>query len=113
MDAGGAVAVLVGAAKLEVDTVFTVEVEEVVALNQSVGKFGVRDAGAALADAVLNELAVEKLSHRESFANFAEEREVVHILKPVEVVKEDGLVGVDDFFDLFFDARFVMLDFVE
>ena len=113
VDARGAVAVLVGAAELEVDAVFSVEVEEVVALDESVGKFGVGDTRAAFADAVLDELAIEKLGHGEGLADFAEEGEVVHVFEPVEVVEQDGVFEVDDALDLFFDARFVVGDFVE
>ena len=86
MDAAGAVAILVGTAELEGDAIFTIEVEIIVTLDESVGKFGIGNAGAALADAFLDELAIEKLSHREDFADFAEEVEIFYVLKPIEII---------------------------
>ena len=43
--------------------------QEIISLNQRVRELGIRDAGAAFADAVLNEFTIEKLSHREGFAD--------------------------------------------
>ena len=59
VDTRGAVAVLVGTAKLQSDVVGTEKMEEIVALDEGVAKFGIRDAGATFADAFLDELAVE------------------------------------------------------
>lgn len=114
MDTRGAVAELIGATKLKGDVVLAEEVQEVVALNKSVAKFGVRDAGTTFADAILDELAVEQLGHAEAFADFAKERQEFDIFEPVEIVDDGGiLVGVGDANDLTCESGFVVLDFVE
>lgn len=59
MNAGGAVAKLVGAAELQSYVVFAEEVQEIVALDEGVTKLGIRDAGTAFADAILDELAIK------------------------------------------------------
>ena len=59
MNARGAVAKLVGAAELKCNIVLAEEVQEIVALNEGVTKFGIRDAGATFADAILDELAIK------------------------------------------------------
>ena len=59
MDARGAVAKLVGAAKLEINIVHAEEMKEIVALDKGVAEFGIADARAAFADAFLDELAIE------------------------------------------------------
>ena len=58
-NATSAVAKLVGAAELKIDVVFAEEVEKIVALDEGVAKLGIADAGAAFADAFLDELTVE------------------------------------------------------
>lgn len=74
MNARGAVAKLVGAAELKSNVVFAEEVQEIVALDESVAKLGIRDAGATFADAILDELTIEQLGHAEAFTDFAKER---------------------------------------
>ena len=59
MNARGSVAKLVGAAELKCNIVLAEEVQEIVALNEGVTKFGIRDAGATFADAILDELAIK------------------------------------------------------
>ncbi len=59
MNAGGAVAKLVGAAELKSNVVFAEEVHEIVALDEGVTKLSIRDAGTAFADAILDELAIK------------------------------------------------------
>lgn len=59
MNARGAVAKLVGTAELKCNIVLAEEVQEIVALDEGVAKFGIRDASATFADAILDELAVE------------------------------------------------------
>lgn len=113
VDARGAVAILVGATELEGDAVGAIEVEEIVALDEGVGELGVRDAGAAGADAVLDELAVEELGHGKRLTDFAEEGEVVDVLEPVVVVNHDGGIVGEDAADLGADAFLVMVDFGE
>ena len=88
MDAAGAVTELVGATKLKVDIVRTEEMEEVVALNKGVAKFGITDAGTAFADAFLDELAIEELGHTESFADFAQEWQEFDVFEPIVIVYE-------------------------
>lgn len=114
MNARGAVAELIGATKLKGDVVLAEEVQEVIALNKSVAKFGVRDAGTTFADAILDELAVEQLGYAKTFADFAQERQEFDIFEPVEIVDDGGiLVGVGDADDLTRESGFVVLDFVE
>lgn len=113
MDTRGAVAVLIGAAKLQRNAVLAIEMEEVVALNQGVREFGVRDARAAFTDAVLDELAVEELGHGEVFADFAQEIEIFDVFEPIEVVEHGEVVGFDDALDLGFDTGFVVVNFFE
>ena len=59
MHAASAVAVLVGAAKLEVDLMSAEKMKKIVTLDKSIAEFGVRNAGTVFADTVLNELAVK------------------------------------------------------
>ena len=66
--------------------------QEVVTLDKGVAKLGVADAGAAFADALLDELAIEELGHAEGLANFAKEWQEFDLAKPVVVV-EDLRVG--------------------
>ena len=114
VDARGAVAVLVGAAELEINVMGAEKVKEVVALNEGVAKLGVADAGAAFADALLDELAIEKLSHAECLADFAEEWEELNLAKPIEVIENLGVGwGMSDADDLLRECDFVLRDFVE
>lgn len=114
MDTRGTVAKLIGAAELKCNIVLAEEVQEVIALNKSIAKFGVRDAGTTFADAILDELAVEQLGHAKTFADFAQERQEFDIFEPVEIVDDGGiLVGVGDADDLTRESGFVVLDFVE
>ena len=59
MNARGAVTKLISAAELKCNIVLTEEVQEIVALDEGVTKLGIRDAGAAFADAILDELAIK------------------------------------------------------
>lgn len=59
MNARGAVTKLIGAAELKCNIVLAEEVQEIVALDEGVAKFGIRDAGATFADAILDELAIK------------------------------------------------------
>jgi hypothetical protein len=114
MNARGAVAILIGAAELERNVVFTEKMEEIVALNEGVAKLGIRDAGATFADAFLDELAVKELSHTESFANFAEEWQEFDVFEPIVVIENLGVgwrMGNAD--DLCGESGFVVLDFLE
>lgn len=114
MNARGAVAVLVGAAELKIDVMSAEKVEEVIALNKSIAKLGVRDTGAAFADAFLDKLAVKELSHTESFADFAEEWKEFDFTKPVIVIKNSGVLwrmGNTD--DLAGESGLVALNFIE
>ncbi len=114
VDTRGAVAVLVGAAELEINVMGAEKMKEIVALNKGVAKLGVADAGAAFADALLDELAVEKLSHTESFADFAEEWEEFDLAKPIEVIENLGVGwGMSDADDLLGQGDLVLGDFVE
>ena len=61
----------------------------------------------------MDKLTVEELSHRESFADFAKEIEIINILKPIVVVDHGDIIGVDDVFDLGFDTGLVVFDFIE
>ena len=71
MDARCAVAVLICAAELQGNAMFAEEMKKIVALDESVRKFGVGNPRTTSTDAVLYELAIEKLSHGEGFANFS------------------------------------------
>ena len=53
------VAKLVCAADVPPNIVLAEEVQEIVALDEGVTKFGIRDAGATFADAILDELAIK------------------------------------------------------
>lgn len=59
MNARSAVTKLIGAAELKSYVVFAEEVQEIVALDEGVTKLGIRDAGTAFADAILDELAIK------------------------------------------------------
>ena len=88
--------------------------QEIVALNEGVAEFGVRNTGAAFADAFLNELTIEQLSHTEGFANFAEKWEEFDILEPIVVIDElSAFWGMRDANDLSGKSGFVFFDFVE
>lgn len=114
VNARGTVTKLIGAAELKCNIVLAEEVQEIVALDEGVAKLGIRDAGAAFADAILDELAVEQLGHAEAFADFAKERQEFDIFEPVEIVDDGGiLVGVGDANDLTRESGFVVFDFVE
>ena len=114
MDTGGAVAELVGTAELKVDIVGAEKMQEIVALDEGVAKFGVRNAGTAFADALLDELAIEKLGHTEGFADFAEEWEEFDVLEPVVVIDKFGTFwGMSDADNLSGKSLFVLFDFVE
>ncbi len=114
MDAGSAVAVLVGAAELEVDVVAAEEMKKIVALDEGVAKFGVADAGTAVADAFLDELTIEQLSHTKGFADFTEERQKFDVAEPIVVIENLGVGGgMGDTNDLSGESAFVMLNFVE
>ena len=114
MNTRGAVAVLVGTAELKVDVVGAEKVEKIVALDESVAEFGIADAGATFTDAFLNKLAVEKLGHTESFADFAKEGQKFDVLEPIIVVEDGGSFrGMGDADDLLGEGGFVVCDFVE
>ena len=114
MDTRGAVAILIGAAELKVDVVSAEEVEEIVALNEGVAKFGIADAGTAITNTFLDELAVKQLSHTESFADFAQERQEFNIAKPIVIIENLGVGrGMSDTNDLSGESAFVVFDFVE
>ena len=114
MDARGAVAKLVGTTKLEINVVGAEKVKEIVALDEGVAKFGVRNARAAFADTFLDELAIEELGHTESFADFAEEREEFDVLEPIVVIdKLSAFWRVSDADNLGGESFFVLFDFVE
>ena len=113
MNARGTVAGLIGAAKLKIDTVLTIEVEKIVALDKGIRKLGIRDAGAAFADTILNELTIEKLGHRERFADFAEKIEVIDILEPVVIVDHGNIVRSHDALNLGLYTGFIVSDFLE
>ena len=114
VDARGAVAVLVGATELKVDVMSAEEVQEIVALNERVAEFGIGDAGAAFADAMLDELAVEQLGHAEGFADFTQEGEEFDVFEPVVVVEDFGVGGrVRDADNLLGELLFVVFDFLE
>ncbi len=114
MNARGAVAVLIGAAELKIDVVFAEEMKEIIALDKGVAKLGIRDAGAAFADASLDELAIEKLSHAEGLANLTKEWKDFDLAEPVEIVENLGIGrGMGDADDLLGKSGFVALDFVE
>ena len=88
--------------------------KEIVALDEGVAKLGIRDAGAAFADAFLDELAIEKLSHTEGLADFAEEWKDFDIAEPVEVIENLGVSrGMGDTDDLLSESSLVCGDFVE
>ena len=128
MNAGGRVAKLVGATKLKIDAISAIEVEEVIALDESVGKFGIGNTRTTFADTILNKFAVEKLGHRKCFSDSTKEVEIVDVFEPVVVVDHGelimiigwvaitesigGTIQTNDGFDLFFDAGLVVLDFV-
>ena len=86
MNTTSAITVLVGATELEVNAIFTIKMKIIVTLNQSIGKFSIRNARAAFDDAFLNELAVKELSHGKDFADFAEKIKVFYIFEPVEII---------------------------
>ena len=114
MNAASAVTVLIGAAELQVYVVLAEKMQEVVTLDKGVAKLSVADAGAAFADALLDELAIEELGHAEGLADFAKEWQEFDLAKPVVVV-EDLRVGrgMGDADDLLGESGFVALDFVE
>lgn len=110
----GAVAVLIGAAELKIDVVFAEKMEEVIALDEGVAKLGIADAGATFADAGLDELAIEKLSHAKGLADFAKEWQEFDFTEPIEVVENLGVGrGMSDADDLFRESDLVFGDFVE
>lgn len=110
----GTVAELVGAAELEIDVVSAEKMQKVVALDEGVAELGIRDAGTTFADAFLDELAIEQLSHTESFADFAEEWEILDIFEPIVVIDKLGAFwGMSDADDLLGKSGLVFLDFVE
>lgn len=112
MDTGSAIAKLISAAKLKSDILSTEKMKKVVTLDESVGKFGVGDAGAAIANASLDELAIEQLSHAEGFADFTKEWEEFNILKPVEVVEDFGAwTTTGDADDLSGESGLIVFDF--
>ena len=114
VDARGTVAVLVSAAELEVNIVFAEKMEEIIALDEGVAKLGIADAGAAFADASLDELTVEKLGHAESLADFAEKWQEFDFTEPIEVIENLGVSrGMGDADDLFRESNLVFGDFVE
>ena len=128
MNTGGRVAKLVGATKLKIDAISAIEVEEVIALDESVGEFSIGNARTTFADAILDKFSVEKLGHRKCFSDGTEEVEIVDVFEPIVVVDHGelimiigwiaitesigGAVQTNDGFDLFFDASLVVLDFV-
>jgi hypothetical protein len=114
MNTRGAVAVLIGTAELKRDVVLAEEMKEIVALNESVAKLSIRDAGATFADAFLDELAIEKLSHTEGFADFAKEWQEFDVFKPIVVIENFGVSwGMGDADDLGSESGFIVLDFLE
>ncbi len=114
VDTRGAIAKLIGATKLEVDVVGAKEVEEIVALNKGIAKLGIRDTGATFADALLDKLTIEELSHTEGFADFAEEGEEFDIFEPIIVVYELGAFGgMGNLDDLLGESDFVLFDFIK
>ena len=113
MDAGSTVAVLVGATELEGDVVLAVEMEKIVTLNEGVAKFGIRNTGAAFADAILDKLAIEELGHRKGFADFTKEAQIIDVFEPVVIVNHGDRIRINYALDLGFDAGFVVFYFVE
>ena len=112
VEARGAVAKLISATELEVDTVGAVEMEEVVALNQGVRELRIGNAGATFADTGADEFAIEQLGHAELFADFTEKMEIAHVFEPVIVVDE-GEIRFDDLLKLGGDFLFIVLYFTQ
>ena len=97
-----------------VNIVFAEKMEEIIALDEGVAKLGIADAGAAFADASLDELTVEKLGHAESLADFAEKWQEFDFTEPIEVIENLGVSrGMGDADDLFRESNLVFGDFVE
>ncbi len=114
VDTRGAVAKLVSTAELEVNVVGAEEMKEIVALDESVAKFGIRDTRATFADAFLDELAVEELSHAKGFTDFAEEGKKFDIFEPIIIIDKLSAFGrMSDLDDLLGEGGLVVLDFVE
>lgn len=62
----------------------------------------------------MNELAIKKLGHAKSFADFAEERQEFDFAKPIVVIENLGVLwGMSDLNDLLREGDFVLGDFVE
>ena len=114
VNARGAVAILVGTTELQIDIVFAEKMQEIVALNEGVAKLGIADTGAAFADAGLDKLTIEELSHAKCFADFAKEWQEFDFAKPIEVVENLGVGrGVRNADNLGSESNFVFGDFIE
>ena len=86
MNPARAVPELIRSAQLQIHAIFSIQMQEIIPLNQRVRELCVRNPAPALADPILDELPVEQLRHRETFPDFPQERQIIHILKPVVIV---------------------------
>ena len=91
VDAAHDIAPLVRAAHLDLDIVGAVQVHEVIALQELVGKLGEGDALIAVLDAVAHRILGQHGVDREVLAHIAQETDHIHLPPPVGVVDVDGL----------------------
>ena len=111
---GGDVAPLVAATHLELAAFGAVEGEKVVALQQLIAELGERDTRLhALLHAVLSHHVVDG----DMLTDVADEIEEEVVFHPVVVVAYfgpvDGVVKVEEAFELMLDALYVVLDFLD
>mgnify|MGYP003181637232 CR=1 FL=1 len=110
------VAPLVVTAKLQAHTIVLVLIEEVVALEQLIGKLSEGQAVAGLSvEALLHAVLGHHIVHGDVLANVAHEVEELIVLHPVVVVDQLSLVGliaveVEELADLLLDGLLIVIE---
>ncbi len=87
--------------------------QKVISLNQSIRKFSIRNSTTTFANPVLHKLTIKELCHRERLTNFAQKRQIVHILEPVIVVHHHQLVTLHNLAHLRANASLIVLHFFQ
>ena len=114
--AGGHVAPLVVAAELQTHAIVLILIEEVVALEQLIGKLGERQTVASLAvETFLHAVLSHHIVDGDVFADVAHEVEELIVLHPVVVVDQFCFVGlrtveVEELADLLLDGFLIVIE---
>ena len=93
IDTRSDVAPLIGTADLQLHLVAVVQLGEIEALQQVIGKLGEGDAGVVAIQALLNRFLIDHLVDGEVLADVTQEGQHVHAAEPVVVVGRDSAVA--------------------